>query len=135
MNITPEISTIINTGVGIIISVFTTYLAHKVKQRDEEMMKYRKEREEKEREEAERRESEEQSRDQLTLGMARTMLLLNYDRAMDKGYYTVTERDVYHELYIAYSGAGGNGVIRELAEKIVELPTEPPKKGRKEEAK
>lgn len=135
MNIAPEISAVISTCVGIFISVFTTYLAHKVKQRDEEMRVYRKEREEKEAAEMARRASEDQSRDQLTLGMARTMLLLNYDRAMDKGYYTVTERDVYHELYTAYSGAGGNGVIHELAEKIVELPTEPPKRDRKEEIK
>ena len=52
---------------------------------------------------------------------------MNYDRAINKGYYTVTERDVYHELYEAYSEANGNGVISELAEKIVNLPTEPPK--------
>ena len=130
MVITPEISTIINSCIGIFISVFTAYLTHKVKQRDEEMIKYRREREEKEEAEIRRRLVEDQSRDQLTLGMARTMLLSNYDNAVSKGFYTVTERDVYHELYEAYVGAGGNGVIHELAEKIVELPTEPPTKKR-----
>lgn len=125
MVITPEVSTVINTCIGIFISIITAYLTHKVKQRDEEMVRYRKEREEKEEEEQKKRESEDQSRDLLTLGMARTMLLSNYDNAVDKGYYTVTERDVYHELYAAYKGAGGNGVISELANKIVELPTEP----------
>ena len=130
MVITPEISTIINSCIGIFISVFTSYLTHKVKQRDEEMIKYRREREEKEEAEIRRRLVEDQSRDQLTLGMARTMLLSNYDNAVSKGFYTVTERDVYHELYEAYVGAGGNGVIHELAEKIVELPTEPPTKKR-----
>ena len=130
MVITPEISTIINSCIGIFISVFTAYLTHKVKQRDEEMMRYRREREEKEEAEIRRRLVEDQSRDQLTLGMARTMLLSNYDNAVSKGFYTVTERDVYHELYEAYVGAGGNGVIHELAEKIVELPTEPPTKKR-----
>lgn len=130
MVITPEISTIINSCIGIFISVFTAYLTHKVKQRDEEMMRYRREREEKEETEIRRRLVEDQSRDQLTLGMARTMLLSNYDNAVSKGFYTVTERDVYHELYEAYVGAGGNGVIHELAEKIVELPTEPPTKKR-----
>ena len=99
MVITPEISTIINTCIGIFISVFTAYLTHKVKQRDEEMVRYRKEREAREAEEIRRREEEDQSRDQLTLGMARTMLLSNYDGAVTKGYYTITERDVYHELY------------------------------------
>ena len=131
MVITPEISTIINTCIGIFISVFTAYLTHKVKQRDEEMVRYRKEREAREAEEIRRREEEDQSRDQLTLGMARTMLLSNYDGAVTKGYYTITERDVYHELYEAYVGAGGNGVIKELASKIVLLPTEPNSKTRK----
>ena len=127
MIITPEISTLINGIIGIFISVFTAYLTHKVKQRDEDMRQYRKEREEREAEQIRRREAEDEARDKLTLGMARTMLLLNYDRAMDKGFYTVTERNVYHELYTAYSEANGNGVIHELAEKIVDLPTEPPR--------
>ena len=131
MIITPEISTIITGVIGIFISVLTAYLTHKVKQRDEEMRQYRKEREEKEEEQIRRREAEDEARDKLTLGMARTMLLSNYDRAVDKGFYTVTERDVYHELFEAYVGAGGNGVIRELAEKIVDLPTEPPKEKQK----
>ena len=125
MIITPEISTLITGVIGIFVSVLTAYLTHKIKQRDEEMVRYRREREEREAAQIRRRETEDEARDKLTLGMARTMLLLNYDRAMDKGCYTVTERDVYHELFEAYVGAGGNGVIRELAEKIVDLPTEP----------
>jgi len=129
--ITPEISTLISGVIGIFISVLTAYLTHKIKQRDEEMVRYRREREEKEEEQIKRREIEDGARDKLTLGMARTMLLLNYDRAMEKGCYTVTERDVYHELYTAYSEANGNGVIHELAEKIVNLPTEPPKEKQK----
>ena len=127
MVISPEISTVINTCIGIFISVITAYLTHKVKQRDEEMIKYRKEREEREEAETRRREEEDISRDHLTLGMARTMLLTNYDYAVAKGYYSVTERDVYHQLYEAYVGAGGNGVMTELAAKIVLLPTEPAK--------
>lgn len=128
MAITPEISAVITTCVGILVSVFTGYLTHKVKQRDEDFIRYRREREEREEAEIRRREEEDLSRDKLTLGMARSMLLDNYYRCVDKKYYSVTERDVYHELYEAYVGAGGNGVIHELAEKIVELPTEPPKK-------
>ena len=130
MVITPEIGAIITTCVGIIVSVFTGYLTHKVKQRDDDFVRYRREREEREEAEIRRREQENQSRDQLTLGMARSMLLDNYYRCVDKECYTVTERDVYHELYEAYVGAGGNGVIHELAEKIVELPTEPQSKKR-----
>ena len=122
--ITPEISTVINTCIGIFISVFTAFLTHKIKQRDEEMLKYRKQRERKEAIESEKRIQEDQARDSLTLGMARTMLLDNYYRCVDKGTYTVTQRDVYHQLFKAYIGAGGDGVIDDLAEKIVNLPTQ-----------
>ncbi len=128
-----ELSTIVNAFIGIFISVFTAYLTHKVKQRDEEMISYRKEREAKEAAELQRRMIEDKARDALTLGMARTMLLMNYDRAVSKGCYSVTERDVYHALYEAYKDAGGNGVIDELAEKIVKLPTEPQKTKRTKE--
>ena len=128
MAISPEVSAIVTTLVGILVSVFTAYLTHKIKQRDEEMIRYRTEREDREEAELRRREEEDQARDKLTLGMARTMLLSNYDHAVQKGFYTVTERNVYHELFTAYRSAGGNGVMIELAEKIVELPTEAPEK-------
>ena len=61
----------------------------------------------------------------LTLAMARSQLLDNYERCMDKGFYTVDEREVYHELYEAYHKDGGNGIMDTLAEKITRLPTEP----------
>ena len=61
----------------------------------------------------------------LTLAMARSQLLENYERCMEKGYYTVDEREVYHELYDAYHRDGGNGIMDALAEKITKLPTEP----------
>ena len=61
----------------------------------------------------------------LTLAMARSQLLENYERCMDKGYYTVDEREVYHELYEAYHKDGGNGIMDTLAIKITRLPTEP----------
>jgi hypothetical protein len=62
----------------------------------------------------------------LTLAMARSQLLDNYERCMYKGYYTVDEREVYHELYEAYHKDGGNGIMTDLRKKIVELPTDPP---------
>ena len=64
----------------------------------------------------------------LTIAMARSQLLENYEKCMDKGFYTVDEREVYHELYDAYRKDGGNGIMEDLSKKIVELPTEPPKK-------
>ena len=67
----------------------------------------------------------------LTIAMARSQLLENYERCMDKGFYSVDEREVYHELYDAYRKDGGNGIMEDLSKKIVELPTSPD--GRREE--
>lgn len=63
----------------------------------------------------------------MILAMARTMLLTNYERCIEKGYYTVEERSVYSLLYSCYARDGGNGVIDTIAERIRTLPTEPPK--------
>ena len=62
----------------------------------------------------------------IVLAIARTMLLDNYEKCMKKGCYTVDEREVYSLLYEAYADDGGNGVIKNLALRIRELPTEPP---------
>lgn len=61
----------------------------------------------------------------LTIAMARSQLLENYEKCMEKGFYSVDEREVYHELYDAYRKDGGNGIMSDLCKKIVELPTEP----------
>jgi hypothetical protein len=62
----------------------------------------------------------------IVLAIARTMLLDNFEQCVRKGYYTVEEREVYGKLYTAYSDDGGNGVIATVAERIRELPLEPP---------
>lgn len=63
----------------------------------------------------------------IILAMSRTMLLDNYEKCVNKGYYTVEEREVYHKLYEAYKNDGGNSVIDEIAPRIRRLPIEPPK--------
>ena len=118
----PTISAIVGGGVGILVSVLTAYLTHKINQLSDKMATERQNREE-----------NDKARDQLTLGMARTMLLDNYEKCVNKGFYSVNEREVYHMLYKAYKRDNGNGVIEELATKIVQLPTEPPKKEVKHE--
>lgn len=123
----PVINAILSTALGIFVSVLTALITHKLKQFDENAIKYRKEREAKEAKEAEERRVRQEANDQLTLGMARTMLLNNYESCIRKGYYSVAEREVYHKLYQAYRRDHGNGVIEDIAEKIVQLPTEPPK--------
>lgn len=63
----------------------------------------------------------------IVLAIARTMLLDNYEKCMDKGFYTVEEREVYHKLYEAYREDDGNGIIEEIAPRIRALPMESPK--------
>ena len=63
----------------------------------------------------------------IILAMSRTMLLDNYEKCVNKGYYTVEEREVYHKLYEAYREDNGNGIIAEIAPRIRALPLEPPK--------
>ena len=63
----------------------------------------------------------------MLLAIARTMLLDNFEKCMDKGCYTLDEREVYSLLYESYKEDHGNGVIDAIAERIRELPMEPPK--------
>ena len=66
----------------------------------------------------------------IILAMCRTMLLDNYEKCVNKGYYTFEERKVYHELYEAYKDDGGNSIIDEIAPRIRALPMEPPKEAK-----
>ena len=58
----------------------------------------------------------------IILAISRTMLLNNWEKCMEKGCYTLEEREVYHKLYEAYKNDGGNSVIDEIAPRIRELP-------------
>ena len=62
----------------------------------------------------------------MILAIARTMLLNNYESCMAKGYYSLEEREVFGKLFLSYKLDSGNGVIDALAERIRELPLEPP---------
>lgn len=57
--------------------------------------------------------------------MIRDRLLDAYERCMEKGYYTVEERETYSKLYECYHGKPleGNGVMGELQKKMLKLPT------------
>lgn len=72
-----------------------------------------------------KREEREAIKSDLDIGVARILLLNNYKEVCCKGYYSVEERDVYHALFDAYKAAGGDGVIDDIAEKIVLFPTYP----------
>lgn len=78
--------------------------------------------------EAERKKIEQREAERIIiLAMSRTMLLNNYERCVEKGFYTIEEREVYHKLYEAYKDDGGNSVIDEIAPRIRRLPIEAPK--------
>jgi hypothetical protein len=77
-------------------------------------------------EQAEDKKQREAERSML-LAIARTMLLDNFEKCMAKGCYTVDEREVYSLLYESYKEDNGNGVIDAIAERIRELPMEPPR--------
>lgn len=78
--------------------------------------------------EAERKKAEQREAERtIILAMSRTMLLNNYEKCVEKGYYTIEEREVYRKLYEAYREDNGNGIIEEIAPRIRALPMEPPK--------
>ena len=62
----------------------------------------------------------------MLLAIARTMLLDNYEKCIGKGYYSREEREIYSLMYHEYKLSNGNGVIDTIAERIRDLPLEPP---------
>lgn len=100
------------------------YIKYKLERFDGKREDARVEQAEAERNAAKQREAERV----IILAMSRTMLLNNYEKCVDKGYYSLEEREVYHKLYEAYKDDGGNSVIDEIAPRIRRLPIEPPKK-------
>lgn len=99
------------------------YIKRKLEKFDGKREDARIEQREDERRKIEQREAERS----IILAIARTMLLNNYEKCMDKGFYSVEERDVYGKLYESYAKDGGNGVIEEIAPRIRALPMEPPR--------
>ena len=106
------VSEIISVTVSALVTVVTGVILFILKQNITDLKKYRLEREKKE-----------EAKDDLLLGMARVMLIENYNRCEEKGYYTTDEREVYGKLFEAYRINGGDGVIDQLAPKIRSLPT------------
>ena len=125
----PALRAVIITGivellaVPVIVFLVKRAISKRLDRFDERREEARVERAEAERRKIEQREAERT----IILAMSRTMLLNNYERCVEKGYYTVEEREVYHKLYQAYREDDGNGIIEEIAPRIRALPMEPPK--------
>ena len=103
---------IVSVAVSALVTVVTGIILFILKSNISDLKKYRNEREKKE-----------EAKDELILGMARVMLIENYNRCEEKGFYTTDEREVYGKLFEAYRINGGDGVIDQLAPKIRNLPT------------
>lgn len=103
---------IISVAVSALVTIVTGVILFILKSNISDLKQYRNEREKKE-----------EAKDELILGMARVMLIENYNRCEEKGYYTTDEREVYGKLFEAYRINGGDGVIDQLAPKIRALPT------------
>ena len=125
----PMLKTVLITGivellaVPVVVFLVKRAISKRLDRFDERREEARVERAEAERRKIEQREAERT----IILAMSRTMLLNNYERCVEKGYYTVEEREVYHKLYQAYREDDGNGIIEEIAPRIRALPMEPPK--------
>ena len=105
---------IISVSVSALVTIVTGVILFILKANISDLKKYRNE-----------RELKEQAKDELILGMARVMLIENYNRCEEKGFYTTDEREVYGKLFEAYRINGGDGVIDQLAPKLKALPTKP----------
>ena len=57
-------------------------------------------------------------------GLLRERLLDNYYKCIEKGYYTMEERETYHALFECYTREPfrGNGVMHDLQPILVQLP-------------
>ena len=109
--------------VPVVVYLFNRAIGKRLDRFDEKREDARTERAESERKKIKQREAERT----IILAISRTMLLNNYEKCVNKGFYTFEERKVYHELYEAYKSDGGNSVIDDIAPSIRALPTEPPK--------
>ncbi len=57
--------------------------------------------------------------------LLRAEIIHIYNKYMDRGEMPIYERENVAELYKQYNNLGGNGVIKELIEKLNNLPTPP----------
>ena len=100
------VSAAVTVVTGIVLYILKGYIA--------DLKKYRGE-----------RETKEKAKDELLLSIARVLLLENYRHCVQKGYYSMEDREVYGKLFAAYKESGGNGIIEQLGIKLREMNTHP----------
>ena len=109
-----QIGEIISIAASGLVTIVTGVILFVLKSNISDLKKYRNEREKKE-----------DAKDEMILGMARVMLIENYNRCEERGYYPTDDREVYGKLFEAYRINGGDGVIDQLAPKLRDMPTKP----------
>lgn len=62
--------------------------------------------------------------------LLRNDLVIAYEKAVDRGYAPIYERENIEKMYHEYKELEGNGMVDNLIEKVHELPTDPPLKPR-----
>lgn len=62
----------------------------------------------------------------LILQLGKERIIEIYNKWIDLGYCPISARESLSELYSDYAARGGNGTGRDLYERLLSLPTEPP---------
>lgn len=112
---------------SIITSVITGFITLKMQRDDKDKHEYREKKEQEEKAKEALIKAQEQQKNESLLALMRIELMANYKRVLEKGYYTIEEREVYHPLFEAYHNLGGDGIIDKTRDEIIDLPSEPPK--------
>ena len=58
--------------------------------------------------------------------LLRSQMIADYNKWTDRGYAPIYARDNFENCWKQYHALGMNGVMDDLHEKFLELPTEPP---------
>lgn len=58
----------------------------------------------------------------------RSQMISDYNRWNDKGYAPIYARENFQNCWEQYHSLGANGVMEDIREKFMDLPTKPPKK-------
>jgi hypothetical protein len=61
-----------------------------------------------------------------TQALLRNQIIHSYDKYIEQGWMPIYAKETLLEMYKAYHGLGGNGVITDLVEGLRELPSKKP---------
>ena len=120
------IQTVVSFLIGIIVTAINTYIGVKIKARDEDIRRYREEREKLEKERQEKEENERKLSEESTKALMRIELRTNYIECKNKGYYSMEDKEVFHPLFVAYKDLGGDGIVDQWRDELVRMPIEEP---------